>query len=114
MELELRALERREPDVPALAALYRELGFSSLLKELGSSTVAASAPTASGTEVKADYAQLANPGEFSEYLAKLPARQPLAVWLNLDPDQRESEGFGTRIAAIEVSSKAGEIGRAHV
>src|SRR5256886_802675 len=111
MKLELRALERREPDVPALAALYRELGFSSLLKELGSSTVAASAPTASGTEEKADYAQLANPGEFREYLAKLPAKQPLAVWLNLDPDQRESEGFGTRIASIEVSSKAGE-GRA--
>src|SRR5256886_889135 len=38
MKLDLRALERREPDVPALAALYRELGFSSLLKELGSST----------------------------------------------------------------------------
>src|SRR6184192_1084090 len=108
MKLELRALERREPDVPALAALYRELGFSSLLKELGSSTVAASAPTASGTEEKADYAQLANAGEFREYLAKLPAKHPLAVWLNLDPDQRESEGFGTRIAAIEVSSKAGE------
>ena len=108
LKLDLHSLERREPDMPALAALYRELGFSSLLKELGSSAVAASAPAASGTEVKADYAQFANAGEFREYLAKLPAKQPLAVWLNLDPGQRESEGFGTCITAIEVSSKVGE------
>jgi DNA polymerase-1 len=108
MKLELHALERRDPDGPALAALYRELGFSSLLKELGTSAAAASAPAASGTEVKADYAQFAGAEEFREYLAKLSAKQPLAVWLNLDPDQRESEGFGTRITAIEVSPKAGE------
>jgi len=108
LKLDLHALERREPDVPALAALYRELGFSSLLKELGTSAAAASAPAASGMEAKADYAQLANASDFREYLNKLPAKQPLAIWLNLDPDQRESEGFGTRITAIEVSSNAGE------
>lgn len=108
LKLDLQALVRREPDVPALAELYRELGFSSLLKELGSSAVTASASTATGPGVKTDYAQLANAGEFREYLAKLPAKQPLAVWLNLDLGQRESEGFGTRIAGIEVSSKAGE------
>ena len=105
MKLDFEALERREPDLPALAALYRELGFSSLLKELGAGAVAASRPE---TDEKTDYAQLANAGEFREYLEKLPARQPLAVWLNLDQDQRESEGFGTRIAGIEVSAKAGE------
>jgi DNA polymerase-1 len=108
LNLDLHALERREPDVPALAALYRELGFSSLLKELGTSAALASAPAASGMEAKADYSQFASAGEFREYLAKLPAKQPLAIWLNLDPAQRESEGFGTRITAIEVSSKPGE------
>jgi DNA polymerase I len=108
LELDLHALERREPDASALAALYRELGFNSLLKELGASAVAASAPVVSETDEKADYAQLANAAEFREYLAKLPAKQPLAVWLSLDLGQRESEGFGARIAAIEVSSKAGE------
>ncbi len=108
LKLDLHALERREPDVPALAALYRELGFSSLLKELGTSAALASAPAASGMEAKADYSQFASAGEFREYLAKLPAKQPLAIWLNLDPAQRESEGFGTRITAIEVSSKPGE------
>ena len=39
MKLDFEALERREPDLPALAALYRELGFSSLLKELGAGAV---------------------------------------------------------------------------
>src|SRR5215469_3510956 len=56
LKLDLHTLERREPDVPALAALYRELGFSSLLKELGASA-AASASVASGATEKTDYAQ---------------------------------------------------------
>src|SRR6202008_561911 len=33
--LNLQDLERKDPDLVALAALYRELGFNSLLKELG-------------------------------------------------------------------------------
>ncbi len=108
LELNLHALERREPDVTALASLYRELGFNSLLKELGTEAVASSAPADSAAAVKRDYAQFADVAEFRAYLAKLPAKQPLAVWLNLEAGERESEGFGTRIAAIEVSSKAGE------
>jgi DNA polymerase-1 len=111
LEINLSALARREPDVGALRTLYRELGFSSLLKELGGETVAPSVPADSEPAVKADYAQLANAAEFREYLAKLPAKEPLAIWLNLETGERESEGFGTRIASIEVSSKAGE-GRA--
>src|SRR2546427_1038446 len=108
LELDLHALERRESDIPALASLYRELGFNSLLKELGTEAVASSAPVDSEAAAKGDYAQFANAGEFREYVAKLPAKQPLAVWLNLEAGERESEGFGTRIAAVEVSSKAGE------
>src|SRR5947207_5864750 len=108
LELDLDSLERRAPDVNALGALYRELGFNSLLRELGAEAVASSAPADAEPVVKADYAQFASVAEFSEYLAKLPAKQPLAVWLNLEAGERESEGFGTRIASIEVSSKAGE------
>ncbi len=111
IELKLQELELRPPNGAALAELYRELGFSSLLKELGAEAVAASAPTNSESDTKADYAQFASAGDFREYLAKLPAKQPLAVWLNLETGERESEGFGTRIASIEVSVKAGE-GRA--
>jgi DNA polymerase-1 len=108
LELDLHALERREPDVAALAALYRELGFNSLLRELGSGAVAATAPEGAEAGKKADYAQCATIAEFREYLAKLPAKQALAIWLNLESGEREAEGFGTRIAAIEVSAKSGE------
>jgi len=108
LELDLQALERRAPDVSALAALYRDLGFNSLLRELGSEAVASSAPANSESAAKTDYAQLVSPAEFREYLAKVPVKQPLAIWLSLEPGERESEGFGTRIASIEASSKAGE------
>jgi DNA polymerase I len=111
VELDLNNLQRREPDSALLAALYRELGFNSLLKELGSEVVAASVAASAEPIVQTDYAQLATVAEFREYLGKLPAREPLAVWFNLETGDREEEGFGTRIASIEVSSKAGE-GRA--
>ncbi len=108
LELDLPALELGLPDVNALAALYRELGFNSLLRELGAEAVASSAPANSESAAKADYAQIASVAEFREYLAKLPAKQPVAIWLNLEAGERESEGFGTRIASIEVSSESGE------
>jgi DNA polymerase-1 len=109
--LELEKLARRAPDPEALSHLYRELGFNSLLRELGNEAVAAFAPASDSPAIKPDYLQFATVAEFRGYLAKLPAKQPLAVWLNLEAGERESEGFGTRIAAIEVSSKPGE-GRA--
>jgi DNA polymerase-1 len=108
LDLDLHALERRAPDVAALATLYRELGFNSLLRELGSEAVASSAPASGSSEEKADHLQCATLAEFREYLAKLTAKQALAVWLNLEAGERESEGFGTRIASIEVSCKPGE------
>jgi DNA polymerase-1 len=111
VKLELEKLARRAPDVAALAGLYRELGFNSLLKELGTEAVTATAPVAAGPAIAKDYLQFAAAAEFKEYLANIPAKQPLAIWLNLETGERESEGFGTRIAGIEVSTKPGE-GRA--
>jgi len=108
LDLDLHALERRAPDVDALAALYRELGFNSLLRELGSEAIASSAPQGDSTRRETDHVQFATIAEFREYLAKLTAKQALAVWLNLEAGERESEGFGTRIASIEVSCKPGE------
>jgi DNA polymerase-1 len=109
--LDLDNLQRREPDLPVLAALYRELGFNSLLKELGSETVASTAPVSTGPVIKTDYVQFANVDEFRSYLKKLPAKEPVALWMNTEAGEREAEGFGTRIGSIEISSKAGE-GRA--
>jgi DNA polymerase-1 len=108
LQLDWHALERRDPDVAALGTLYRELGFNSLLKELSAEELATSAPASTEPSAKADYAAFGDVAEFCAYLGKIPAKQPLAVWLNLELGERESEGFGTRIASIEVSSKAGE------
>jgi DNA polymerase-1 len=108
IDVKLQELELRPPDNALLTELYRELGFSSLLKELGAQAMAVPAPMNSESAAKTDYAQLGTAAEFREYLAKLPAKQPLSIWLNLEPGERESEGFGTRIASIEVSPKAGE------
>ena len=121
LELDLDKLRVREPDAAALAELYRELGFSSLLKELlasGASTertgqgdsLLQGESTAVAVEKK-NYTQFASVKEFREYLKKLPAKSELAIWLNLETGDREAEGFGTRVAGIEVSSKGGE-GRA--
>jgi DNA polymerase I len=117
LEVELEKLKVRAADPGALAELYRELGFNSLLKELlasGASVEAGKAseesqPSAGGE--KKNYEQFANVEDFKGYLKKLPAKAELAVWLNLEAGEREAEGFGTRVAGIEVSQKEGE-GRA--
>src|SRR5271163_4225935 len=79
IELKLSELQVRPPDGPALAALYRELGFNSLLKEMAAEVVVA--PATSEAIAKTDYAQVATVAEFRDYLAKLPSKQPLAIWL---------------------------------
>jgi DNA polymerase I len=108
IELDLHNLERREPDLALLSALYRELGFNSLLKELGAEAVAASVAASTEPVVATDYVQLNSPAEFREYLGQLPPKQAISVWFNLHAGEREAEGFGTPIASIEVSSKPGE------
>jgi DNA polymerase-1 len=107
IEMDLAALEMRTPDIATLADLYRELGFNSLLRELGSEAFAAQAVETEAPG-KRDYAEFANVEEFSEWLKKVPAKKTLAIWLVLDMNGRESEGYGTRIKGIEVSSEAGE------
>jgi len=117
LEVDLEKLQVREADPAALAELYRELGFNSLLKELLASgaSVDSGKPSedsqAAAVGEKKDYAQFANVEEFKAYLKKLPVKVELAVWLNLETGEREAEGFGTRVAGIEVSQKEGE-GRA--
>src|SRR5437879_3588415 len=119
LEVELEKLQVRAADPAALAELYRELGFNSLLRELLASGVgdgavgggagAGESLTPEGVSYKdggtaaKDYAQLANVEEFKTYLKKLPAKAELAVWLNLETGEREAAGFGTRVAGIEVS-----------
>lgn len=107
IELTLEALKIQPPNGMALAELYRELGFTSLLKELGEAALAYPVKEEQGP-AKRDYAEFANVGEFREWLNKLPANKPLSVWLHLDAAGRESEGFGTKVKGIEVSSESGQ------
>src|SRR5260370_15272780 len=88
VSLDLPSLARREPDLAALSALYRELGFNSLLRALGSEAVAASVP-ASAPVVEADYAQVPSVAEFRDYLKKLPA--PLAGGHGRDLGRRDPQ-----------------------
>src|SRR5215475_9761405 len=110
VEIKLKELELQPPNTAELGALYRELGFNSLLRELGEISAPPAASAAEAPQKK-DYAQFADAKEFRSWLETLPAKAPLAVWLQLDTGEREVEGFGTRVTGIEVSSKAGE-GRA--
>jgi DNA polymerase-1 len=119
LALELDKLRMQQPDAAALGVLYRELGFNSLLKELLTakaidSQSAAQRPNAEDTGVKTekkDYQQLESVEAFKEYLKNLPGDKTLGLWLNLDIGERETEGFGTPVASLEVSSEPGE-GRA--
>jgi len=45
---------------------------------------------------------------FREYLAQLLAKQPLAIWLNLEAGERETERIGTRQSLRLRFRKAGE------
>ncbi len=99
VKLVLDDLTQRAPDVEALRSLYAELGFTSLLRDLPAATTAA--------VVAGDTAALDSPAALKKYLAALPKNAETAVWLTLAEGERESEGFGTRIAALEISPEAG-------
>jgi DNA polymerase I len=96
VSLDLRALQIDPPDTAALRELYAELGFTSLLKEL--------APVADTSAT--DYATLDSPAALRKYLDALPAGREAALWLSLDSEDVEEEGFGSRVLGVEISSNA--------
>ena len=97
--LSLDALQIQEPDAAALRALYAELGFTSLLKEL-----AVSSPVAADDRTT-DYAALDSPAALRKFLDAVPRGQETGVWLTLDSQDPDEEGFGTRVLGVEVSTK---------
>lgn len=94
--LSLDALRLQEPDAMALRALYAELGFTSLLKEI--------APPVE-TRVT-DYAALESAAALREFASGTSPASDAAVWLALDAEDLDDEGFGTRVAGVEMSIKA--------
>jgi len=103
--LTLDALRRQPPDSAALRNLYVELGFTSLLRDLAPVTGEAASGGEAGTS--ADYARLDSPAAVREFLASVPSAQEIALWLSLAPSEREEEGYGSRVAALELSPKPG-------
>ncbi len=103
LKLELEKLTAREPDTDALRALYAELGFTSLLKELG--------PAAARVSEDHDYAMLDSPAAARNFLAGVPREEEIALWMEIAPpveeSEQEEEGFGSRVTAIEISPRAG-------
>ncbi len=98
--LSLDALRQQPADSEELRKLYIELGFTSLLRDLGPAAAPAGAPPA-------DYAQLDSPTSVREFLASIPPEQEIALWLSLAPGEREEEGFGSQPAAVELSPESG-------
>jgi len=70
LQFDLEAFRRREPDWPRLRALWMEMEFTRLLKELPPVVADVSAPPA---------AALDTPAALAAYLGRLPAGAPLAV-----------------------------------
>jgi DNA polymerase-1 len=97
--LELEKLKIVTPDADALRALYSELGFTTLLKEVA---VPIAQPAGS-----TDYATLDSPAEFAEFLESAPRGKETAIWLNLDSEDPEEEGYGARVLGLEASAKEG-------
>jgi len=96
--LDLEKLKIVAPDSEALRALYAELGFTTLLKEVA---VPVTQPAGS-----TDYANVDDRAAFVEFLNGVPRNQETAVWLNLDSQDPEEEGYGARVLSIEASAKA--------
>jgi DNA polymerase-1 len=94
--LSLEALRLQEPDAIALRALYAELGFTSLLKEVA-------VPVESRVT---DYAALESAAALREFASGTSPASDAAVWLALDSEDPDDEGFGTRVAGVEMSIKA--------
>jgi DNA polymerase-1 len=102
VKLVLDDLRASDPDVEALRALYAELGFTSLLRDLPAAPAASAANTA-----PSDSAALESPAALRKYLSAIPRDAETAVWLTLAEGEREEEGFGSQVAAVEISPKPG-------
>jgi DNA polymerase-1 len=72
IEMDLEAFRRREPDWDRLRALWTEMEFYTLLRQVPASAAAA---TASGV----DTTTLADAAALAEYVGRVPAGEPIAV-----------------------------------
>ena len=95
--LSLEALRIQQPDPGPLRELYAELGFTSLLREL--------APLAD--DHSTDYGTLDSPDAVQKFCDSIPRGREAALWLSLDSEDPDEEGFGARVLGIELSTRPG-------
>jgi DNA polymerase-1 len=95
--LSLEALKIQQPDPGPLRELYAELGFTSLLREL--------APLAD--DHATDYGTLDSPDAVQKFCDSIPRGHEAALWLSLDSEDPDEEGFGARVLGIELSTRPG-------
>jgi DNA polymerase-1 len=102
LELDLASLAPAAPNVAALRALYADLGFSSLLRELTPPPEPA-AVTASAVR------SLSTPEALREFLAGESAARETAFWVeSLAPEgieEDEEPGFGSRAGSMALASE---------
>src|SRR6202140_2880727 len=102
VKLVLDDLRASDPDVEALRVLYAELGFTSLLRDLPAGPASSAARAAA-----IDSAALESPAALKKYLSAIPRGAETAIWLTLAEGERDEEGFGSQVAAVEISPKPG-------
>jgi DNA polymerase-1 len=76
------AMALREPDVPRLAELFRELELRRLLEQLGEPTP----PSVTAAEVSVAVSVVADPGELAKLGARLASAERLGLELALEPE----------------------------
>jgi len=98
MELDLTALAPKAPDSAALRAIYADLGFTTLLRELAPPPAPAAAAPAKS---------LPTATAFQDFLTQAGPGQDTAVWVEALPgegaDDDEEPGFGSRPGAAALA-----------
>ncbi len=77
IEVDLEAFRRREPDWDRLRALWTEMEFYTLLRQVP-------APAAAGAASGADTTALADAAAVADYVGRVPAGEPIAVERGVD------------------------------
>jgi DNA polymerase I len=99
--LDLDVLKISAPDETALRALFAELGFTSMMRDLAPDPAAQpSQPT--------NYKVLGSAKELTSYLSENASpKSSLAVWAELVPEKDVEPGYGSPVSSIEFSAAEG-------
>jgi DNA polymerase I len=100
--LDLDVLKISAPDETALRALFAELGFTSMMRDLAPDPAAQpSQPT--------NYKVLGSAKELTSYLSEnATPKSSLAVWAELVPEKDVEPGYGSPVSSIEFSTAEGQ------